>query len=407
MVGSMREDKHEKSSRKERKSEKKGAKELGFSTRSIHAGQAPDRLTGSVVVPIYQTSTYEQDALGKSRGYIYSRTDNPTRHALEECLASLDHAKHGVAFSSGLAAINAVLTLYDPGDHIVCAEDVYGGTYRLFERILKPKGYEVTFIDGRDPMNFERASKKNTKLFWLETPSNPLLNLADIFSVADIARSRKINLAVDNTFATPYLQQPHMLGADFAVYSTTKYLGGHSDVVSGAVTVSDEKLYERLKYVQNSAGAIPGPFDCWLVLRGIKTLAMRMEAHSLNALRIAEFLEKHKKVEMVLYPGLESNPQHYIAKKQMREYGGMCSFVVKGGLESARKVVEGTKIFTLAESLGGVESLIEHPAVMTHSSMPRDEREKRGITDGLIRLSVGIEDGDDLIADLEQALKNA
>lgn len=377
---------------------------MKFSTKAIHAGQDPDPSTGAVTMPIYQTSTYVQEELGKHKGYEYARTQNPTRTALETCLASLENGKYGLAFSSGLAATNTVMNLLSKGDHVVVGDDVYGGTYRIFDKVYTRYGLNFSFIDMRDPANFEKAIRPETKLLWVETPTNPTLRLADIKALSEIAKKKKILLAVDNTFATPYLQKPLDLGADIVVHSTTKYLGGHSDVVGGAVITSNSELYENLKFHQNAVGAVPGPFDSWLVMRGLKTLSVRMREHCKNAEIIAKHLDKHPAVEKVIYPGLASHSQHDLVKKQMEGFGGMISVVVRGGLESAKTVLNNTKLFALAESLGGVESLIGHPATMTHASIPKEIREERGIVDGFIRLSVGIEDVEDLIADLDNAL---
>jgi cystathionine beta-lyase/cystathionine gamma-synthase len=375
-----------------------------FSTKAIHAGQEPDPTSGAVSVPIYQTSTYAQDELGKHKGYEYARTQNPTRSALEACLASLENGKYGLAFASGLAATNTVMNLLSKGDHVVVGDDVYGGTYRIFDKVFARYGVEFTFVDSRDPANFEKAIRPETKMFWLETPTNPMLRLADVKAIAAIGKKKNHLTVVDNTFASSYLQRPLDLGADVVLHSTTKYLGGHSDVVGGAVITSNEEVYENLKFHQNAVGAVPGPFDCFLVMRGLKTLAVRMKEHCKNAEAIAKHLEKHPAIEKVIYPGLSSHPQHQLAKSQMDGFGGMVSIVLKGGLEAARKVLNNTKLFTLAESLGGVESLIGHPATMTHASIPKEIREERGVVDGLVRLSVGIEDLDDLIADLDNAL---
>jgi cystathionine beta-lyase/cystathionine gamma-synthase len=377
----------------------------GFATRAIHVGQDPDSATGAVIVPIYQTSTYAQSEVGVHKGYDYSRTSNPTRAALEACLASLDSGRFGLAFASGMAAEDTLLHLLESGDHVVASDDVYGGTFRLFHRVLERAGLRFTFVDGTRTDNIEAALEERTKLIWLESPTNPLLKLIDITAVAQLAHQREILVAVDNTFASPYCQRPLELGADVAHYSTTKYLGGHSDVVGGALVTSDEDLYERLKFLQNAVGGVPGPFDSWLVLRGLKTLALRMRQHSENALEVACFLEQHARVKRVYYPGLPSHPQHDLAKRQMvGGFGGMLSFEVQGGVEAAREVARRTRLFTLAESLGGVESLIELPALMTHASLPAERRVDIGIDDGLIRLSVGIEDAEDLIADLDQAI---
>jgi len=377
---------------------------MKFATRAIHAGQAPDPTTGATIVPIYQTSTYTQDGIQQHKGYEYSRTGNPTRTALETCLASLEGGEHGLAFASGTAAAGAVLNLLNTGDHVICADDVYGGTYRLFELVLKRYGLSFSWIDMTDPEAVRKAIKPNSRMVWIETPTNPMLNLVDIPAVAEIAKDAGLLTVVDNTFASPYLQQPLELGADVVVHSTTKYVGGHSDVVGGAVITNQDDLHDTIRYHQNAVGGVPGAFDSWLVLRGVKTLAVRMEAHCANAMRIAQFLENHPAVEKVVFPGLPSHPQHELAKRQMSGFGGMVSFVLKGGESAARKVAGQTRLFSLAESLGGVESLIGHPATMTHASIPVEEREARGITGGLLRLSVGIEDPDDLIADLDAAL---
>ena len=375
--------------------------QYGFETRAIHAGQEPDPTTGAVIVPIYQTSTYAQDALGQHKGYEYSRTGNPTRTALETCIASLEDARYGLAFASGMGAETTIMYLFAPGDHIIVSNDVYGGTYRLFERVLAPYGLQFSYIDMTDPATVEEHIKPETRAIWVETPSNPLMKLIDITAVAGIARSHKLRVIVDNTFASPYGQQPLTMGADIVVHSSTKYLGGHSDAVGGLVVLSDDADYERLKYLQNAIGAVPGPMDCFLVLRGIKTLGVRMRAHESNALKIARFLEQHAAVERVRYPGLASHPQHDLAGRQMRCFGGMISFDVKGGKEQAQHIVEHTHLFTLAESLGGVESLIEHPGVMTHASVANSPL---AVPDNLIRLSVGIEDSQDLIRDLAAAM---
>jgi len=375
-----------------------------FETRAIHAGCEPDSGTGAIMTPIFQTSTYVQESPGKHKGYDYSRTHNPTRTALEKNIASLEEGGYGLAFSSGLSAILAVTQLLNAGDHVICCDDVYGGTFRLFDKVLKRYALESDFIDLTNPQSLERYIKSNTKLVWLESPSNPLLKLIDIEAVAHIAKKKNILIAVDNTFATPFFQKPLKLGADIVMHSTTKYLNGHSDVIGGALVTNNKELYDKLQFLQNAAGAVPGPFDCFLVLRGIKTLAVRMERHAGNAMKIAQFLEGHPKVRRVIYPGLRSHPQHELAKKQMAGFGGIITFFIKGGLAAARRFLERVKIFSLAESLGGVESLIEHPAIMTHASLPKEVREKTGISDELIRVSVGIENVDDLIEDLESAL---
>ena len=377
---------------------------MEFETKAIHVGQEPDPTTGATITPIYQTSTFTQDALGKHKGYEYSRTGNPTRHALETALASLENGKYGLCFASGLSATTTVLCMLQAGDEIVAGDDLYGGTIRLFNRVFSNFNIKTNYVDGRDIKNFESGITKNTKLIWLETPTNPMLRLCDIKAVSQISKAKNIILCVDNTFASPYFQNPLNLGADIVVHSTTKYLGGHSDVVGGAAILNDKETYEKIRFYQNAIGGTPGPFDSWLVLRGIKTLALRMKKHEENAIKIAEFLEKHPKVKKVNYPGLKSHPQHELAKKQMSGFGGMISFEIHGGKDFAKKVVESTKLFALAESLGGVESLIGHPATMTHAAVPAEQREKLGIIDSLIRISVGIEGTSDLIADLEKAL---
>ena len=375
-----------------------------FETRAIHAGCEPDSGTGAIMTPIFQTSTYVQESPGKHKGYDYSRTHNPTRTALEKNIASLEEGKYGLAFSSGMSAISTITQMLNAGDHIICSDDVYGGTFRLFDKVLKKFNLEFDFIDLTSLQSLERYIKNTTKLVWLESPSNPLLKLIDIEATAKIAKSRGIVTVVDNTFATPFFQKPLKLGADIVMHSTTKYLNGHSDVIGGALVMNDQELYNKLQFLQNAAGGVPGPFDCFLVLRGIKTLAIRMERHAGNALKIAQFLENHPKVRKVIYPGLSSHPQHELAKKQMTGFGGIVTFFIKGGLEAARKFLERVTVFSLAESLGGVESLIEHPAIMTHASLPKEVREKIGISDELIRVSVGIENIDDLIDDLKNAL---
>ncbi|HEX2980653.1 MAG TPA: cystathionine gamma-synthase [Anaerolineaceae bacterium] len=379
-----------------------------FETQAIHAGQAPDETTGAVIPPIYQTSTYAQSAPGEHNGYEYSRTGNPTRTALEACLAALegvgeDTPAYGLAFASGMAAIDTLLRLLQPGDHVLCSDDVYGGTYRLFERVLAGVGLRFSYVDMGNLEAVAAGLRPTTRLVWIETPTNPLMKIADIQAVTQLVKQRQPDLwvAVDNTFASPYLPQPLTLGADFAVYSTTKYLGGHSDVVGGALVTTDVDAYERLKFLQNAVGAVPGPMDCWLTLRGIKTLALRMQRHSENARAISEYLAKHPSVERVLYPGLPDFPGHAVARRQMRDFGGMISFIYKGDLQATKQMVSRTQVFTLAESLGGVESLIEHPGSMTHASVAGSAME---IPAGLVRLSVGVEHVDDLIADLEQAL---
>jgi cystathionine gamma-lyase len=374
----------------------------GFATRAIHAGQDADTATGATVVPIYATSTYTQAAPGQHKGYEYSRSGNPTRTALETCLAALEGGERGLAFASGLAASTAVLSTLKPGDEVVAAADLYGGTYRLLERVYKPWGLTTRYTDDASPAGFAKLITKSTKLVWIETPTNPLLQILDIAAIAELAHKVGAPLAVDNTFASPYLQQPIALGADLVVHSTTKYLGGHSDVVGGAV-IGRKDLLQPIAFYQNAAGGVPGPFDAYLTLRGLKTLAVRMDKHSANARRLAAWLSAQPQVERVYYPGLPSHPGHELAKRQMRDFGGMVSIRLKGGGEAAKRFLPRTKLFSLAESLGGVESLVCHPATMTHASIPADLRIARGIDDGLIRLSVGIEDADDLQEDLRQA----
>jgi len=381
--------------------------EPGFSTRAIHAGQEPDPQTGAVVVPIYQTSTYAQSAVGEHKGYEYSRTGNPTRTALERCIASLEGGPHGLAFASGMAAESAIMQLLKPGDHTIAVDDLYGGTYRLFRRLLEPMGLKFSFVDGSDLNALEAAFTEQTRMVWLESPTNPLLKLVDIAAVSRLAHERGALVVVDNTFMSPYLQRPLSLGADIVVHSATKFLGGHSDVVAGVLVVRSNELQERLAFIQNAVGAVPGPLDAWLVLRGIKTLAVRMREHDRNARLIAEFLAEHERVERVYYPGLPSHPQHELARRQMSGFGGMISFEVHGGLPAARRLVARTRVFTLAESLGGVEALIELPAAMTHASIPAETRRANGVADGLVRISVGIEDVADLISDLDRALSEA
>ena len=378
---------------------------MKFNTKTIHGGQKHDPAYGAVMPPIYQTSTYAQSTPGGHKGFEYSRTHNPTRQALENALASIENGTHGLAFGSGLAAIDAVMKLLKPGDEVISTNDLYGGSYRLFTKIFQDFGIKFHFVGMQDVSKIEDYINENTKLIWVETPTNPMMNIIDIKGVSEIAKKHKLLLAVDNTFATPYLQQPLDLGADIVMHSATKYLGGHSDVVMGALVVKDEELANRLYFVQNASGAVCGPQDSFLVLRGIKTLHVRMQRHCENGKKVAEFLASHPKVEKVYWPGFESHPNHEVAKSQMSDFGGMISFTTKGNnYEEAIKTVENLKVFTLAESLGGVESLAGHPASMTHASIPKEEREKTGVVDSLIRLSVGIEDADDLIEDLNQAL---
>ncbi len=375
----------------------------GFSTRAIHAGQDADPATGATVVPIYATSTYTQAAPGQHKGYEYSRSGNPTRTALETCLASLEGGERGLAFASGLAATTAVFATLKPGDEVVAAADLYGGTYRLLERVFKQWGLIAHYTDDSSPAGFARLITPKTRIVWIETPTNPLLQLLDIAALAELAHKSGALLAVDNTFASPYLQQPLRLGADLVVHSTTKYLGGHSDVVGGAV-IGLRELLQPIAFFQNAAGGVPGPFDAYLTLRGLKTLAVRMDRHCANARTLAPWLEKHPQVERVYFPGLPQHPNHELAKRQMRDFGGMISLRLKGGGPAARQFLPRTKLFSLAESLGGVESLVCHPATMTHASIPVDIRTARGVDDGLIRLSVGIEDVADLQEDLRRAL---
>jgi cystathionine beta-lyase/cystathionine gamma-synthase len=377
---------------------------MKFSTKAIHEGQAADPATGATIVPIYQTSTFSQAGIGENKGFEYSRSGNPTRAALETCIAALEDGRHGLAFASGMAATNTAVSILRPGDHVVAAEDIYGGTYRLFEQVLKPMGVAFTYVNAADAEDFGAAIRPNTRLAWIESPTNPLLQLADIAAVAAQTRPRGVPLAVDNTFATPYLQQPLALGADIVVHSTTKYIGGHSDVIGGAIVVNDTDLHKALKFHQNAAGAVPGPFDAWLTLRGAKTLAVRMRQHCENAQRVAEQLAGHPAVEAVFYPGLATHPQHDLAKRQMKAFGGMVSFNLRGGREAVNAFVHKLRLFSFAESLGGVESLAAYPAAMSHAGMPREERERRGITDGTVRLSVGIEDIEDILQDLDGAM---
>lgn len=377
----------------------------GVATLYIHAGVEPDPTTGAIMTPIYQTSTYAQAAPGVNKGYEYSRSGNPTRTALEKALAAIEFGSHGLAFASGLAAENAIMSLLRPGDEVIAGSDMYGGTYRLFTQIWEQYGLSFRFVDMTDLSNIEKALTNKTRMIWTETPTNPLLNVTDIAGVSAIAQTHGVLLCVDNTFASPYLQNPLKLGADIVVHSATKYLGGHSDVVLGGLVVKDPQLYERLRFYQNAAGAVPGPQDCFLVLRGIKTLHLRMQRHCENGVAIAHFLRNHSKVAKVHWCGFEDHPGYAIARRQMRDFGGMLSFELKNdSTEEVKRVLAGTRIIALAESLGGVESLMNHPATMTHASIPREERIKNGLTDGLIRLSIGIEDAADLMADLDQAL---
>lgn len=381
------------------------SKNYKFGTKAIHAGVEPDPATGAIMTPIYQTSTYKQEKVGKNKGYAYSRTLNPTRHALENALAELENAKYGACFGSGLAAIDAVIKMFGPGDEIITTDDLYGGSYRIFTTIFAKFGIKFHFIKMDDLSNLESTINENTKLIWIETPTNPMMNIIDIEAVAEIAKKSNIMLGVDNTFATPYLQTPIDLGADLVMHSVTKYLGGHSDVVMGAIVTNDKKIADEIYRIQNSSGAITGPMDSFLVLRGLKTLHLRMQRHCENGEKLAFFLKDHAKVDKVYWPGFEDHPNHEIAKKQMRGFGGMISFSLKGNdMKDAHAIMEKFKVFTLAESLGGVESLTCHPVTMTHAAIPKEIREDAGIVDSLIRLSVGVEDAEDLINDLKQAL---
>ncbi len=382
---------------------KKKIENLGFSTRAIHAGQEPDPTTGAIMTPVYLTSTYVQESPGVHKGWEYSRTHNPTRKAYENCMASLEGGKHGFAFASGCAATTTILHLLKQGDHVIAGDDMYGGTFRLFDKVLKNNGIEFSYIDLTKAENFKNAVKPNTKLVWLETPTNPTLKLVDIKAIALVAAQKGIITVVDNTFMSPYFQRPLALGADIVVHSATKYIGGHSDVVGGIAVTNRSDLAEKLAFLSNSMGGIGSAFDAFLCLRSLKTLPLRMKAHEKNAIAIADFLESHAKVAKVIYPGLKSHPQHTLAKEQMLGMGGMITFLIKGGLPAARTFLESVNVFALAESLGGVESLIEHPAIMTHASVPAEMRKALGIDDSLIRLSVGVEDLEDLLQDLKQA----
>jgi cystathionine gamma-lyase len=379
---------------------------MKFATKAIHAGQEPDPTTGSVMTPIFQTATYVQEGLGEHKGFEYSRTSNPTRKALEACMAALEDGTYGLAFASGMAAESAILSLLNSGDHLVSCDDLYGGTYRIFERVLRRYNVEASYVPaGGNVDAYERAIRPNTKLIWLETPTNPLLGIVDIRAIAEMAHHHNLLVAVDNTFASPYFQQPLKLGADIVVHSTTKYINGHSDLIGGAIVLNDDEAYESIKFYQNAAGGVPSPFDSWLTLRGIKTLAVRMRQHEENTRIVAKFLAEHPRVEKVYFPGLPSHPDHELAKRQMSGFGGMVSFQYKGTYTDIVQLVRRFKVFALAESLGGVESLVCHPASMTHGSIPKEIRESRGLTDTLLRLSVGIEDIEDIIGDLEQTLR--
>lgn len=376
---------------------------MKFSTEAIHAGQEPDSATGAVTVPIYQTSTYAQEGLGRHKGFEYARTQNPTRMALERNLAALENGKACFAFASGMAATNAVMTLLKSGDHVIVSDNTYGGTFRLFDKVLRNFGLEFRYVDAREPHNVEEAARAETRMVFIETPTNPVMSLVDIRAVSEITRRRGVRLVVDNTFMSPFFQRPLDMGADIVVHSTTKYLNGHSDSVGGAVILNDEEDIRAMAFIQNAAGAILSPMDSWLVLRGTKTLAVRMRQHDENGRIVAQFLAEHPKIQKVYYPGLESHPQYELARRQMSGFGGMIAFET-GSLENARQVLESVRLCTLGESLGGVETLISHPATMTHASVPEPERNRLGITDGLVRVSVGIEDVEDIIADLDQAL---
>jgi cystathionine gamma-lyase len=379
---------------------------MKFGTLAVHAGVEPDPTTGAIMTPIYQSSTFVHESPGVHKGYEYARTGNPTRTALEKALAKLEGADFGLCFGSGMAATTTILQMLNPGDEVVSTNDLYGGTYRAFTQVFQRFGIKFTFVNMMDVAQVAQALTPQTKLVWIETPSNPMLNVVDIAAVAQLANDNGAQAVVDNTFASPYLQNPLSLGASIVLHSVTKYLGGHSDTIMGATITNDSGLYEQMKFLQNTCGAVPGPNDCFLVLRGIKTLEVRMKQHCINARQVAAFLNEHPKIGTVLYPGLPNHPNHEVAKRQMRDFGGMISFTSKGDtIDEARKIMESTKLFTLAESLGGVESLIGHPATMTHAAIPREERYKAGLTDSFIRLSVGIEDADDLIGDLSQALE--
>lgn len=377
---------------------------MKFGTKAIHAGVEPDPSTGAIMTPIYQTSTFVQEYPGKHKGYAYARGKNPTRNVLEKNIAALENAKHGLCFSSGMGATDAVIKLLKPGDEVITGNDLYGGSYRMFTKIFEPMGIKFHFVDMHQAENIEKYINANTKLLWVETPTNPTMQIVDIAACANIAKKHNIIFTVDNTFASPYLQNPINLGADIVMHSVTKYLGGHSDVVMGALVTNNDDLYDKLAFIHNSCGATPGPMDSFLVIRGIKTLHLRMERHCSNGEKIAHFLRTHSKVEKVYWPGFEDHPNHAIAKKQMKGFGGMISFVVKGNIEETFRVASSFKIFSLAESLGGVESLVNHPATMTHASIPKQERENAGVVDSLLRLSVGVEDIEDLLEDLKQAL---
>ncbi|MGH1467328.1 MAG: cystathionine gamma-synthase [Bdellovibrionales bacterium] len=379
-------------------------KEFGFSTRAIHAGQEPDPTTGAIMTPLHLSSTYAQSSPGVCKGYEYSRTSNPTRRAYEDCLASLEEGVRGFAFASGCAAMTTTMHLLEAGDHVLAGDDMYGGTFRLFDKVIRKNGVDFSFIDLTKISNLEKHATPKTKMIWVETPTNPTLKLVDIKAVSEFAKSKGMLVVVDNTFMSPYFQKPLTLGADVTLHSTTKFVGGHSDLVGGAVVVKSQELADQYQFLTNSLGAIASPFDSYMAMRSLKTLSLRMEAHQKNGIAIANFLSSHEKIDKVIYPGLESHPQHSLAKKQMTGFGGMITFRLKGGLTEAKKFLESVQVFSLAESLGGVESLIEHPAIMTHASIPAETRAELGIDDSLVRLSVGIEDLDDLLDDLKSAL---
>lgn len=378
---------------------------MKFDTLTVHAGIKPDPSTGAILPPIFQTATYVLDEVGKGKGYDYTRASNPTRSVLEANLAALEGGKYGVAFASGMAAVDAVLKFFNPGDHIVCSDDVYGGVSRLFNMVLSRYGLEFTYVDTSFPDKVEKVIQKNTKMIWVETPTNPLLKVTDLDAIGKICKKKKILFGIDNTFATPCLLRPMDYGADIVLHSTTKYISGHNQIIGGAVVVNDDKMYEQLRFIQKSLGAVPSPFDCWLILLGVKTLALRMERHCSNGMKVATYLENHPKVKRVMYPGLKSHPQHAIAKAQMKGFSGMVTCELKGTIQSGIKLMNNLKLCALAESLGAVETMVTHPASMTHASVPKDVREARGLTDGIVRFSVGIENPDDILADIEQALK--
>lgn len=378
---------------------------MKFDTLTVHAGIKPDPSTGAILPPIFQTATYVLDEVGKGKGYDYTRASNPTRTVLEANLAALEGGKYGVAYASGMSAVDAVMKFFNPGDHIVCSDDVYGGVSRLYNMILSRYGLEFTYVDTSFPDKVEKAIRKNTKMIWVETPTNPLLKVTDLNAISKICKKKKVLFGIDNTFATPCLLRPLEFGADIVLHSTTKYISGHNQIIGGAVVVNDDKMYEQLRFIQKSLGAVPSPFDCWLILLGVKTLALRMERHCSNGMKVASFLENHPKVKRVMYPGLKSHPQHTIAKAQMKGFSGMVTCELKGTIQSGIKLMNNVKLCALAESLGAVETMVTHPASMTHASVPKDVREARGLTDGIVRFSVGIENPDDILADIEQALK--